>query len=205
MGNPDLKPEDGWGGDIGLSWCFKELFNFESTFFTHWLKDSIHWYSGANGIWRPENVGKAMFFGLDSKLRFEIPVSLGTIKKIIPSVSYQYLLSYLLSFGYEFADNKRVPYSPMHTIGGSLEIPWGSGSVIISGHYESPRYDDRANLTQLKPHFLLNANVNQKIGKNFTVFGVLRNILNESYQSFNDYPMPGITLTIGLRASLEVK
>jgi len=204
-GNPDLKPEDGWGGDIGLSWRFKDLFNFESAFFTHWLKDSIHWYSGANGVWRPENVGEAMFFGLDSKLRFEIPVNLGAIKKIIPSISYQYLFSYLLSFGYGFADNKRIPYSPEHTIGGSLEIPWGSGSFLVSGHFESLRYDDRANLTQLKPYFLLNANVNQKIGKQFTVFGVLRNILNESYESFNDYPMPGITLTVGLRANLEVK
>jgi len=205
VGNPDLKHEDGWGGDIGVSWRIKELFKFDSTFFTQWLKDSIHWYSGTNGIWRPENVGEAMFFGLDSKLRFEIPVKLGAIKKIIPSLSYQYLLSYLLSFGYGFADNKRIPYSPVHTIGGSLEIPWESGSVIISGHYESLRYDDRANITQLKPHFLLNANVNQKIGKKIMAFGVLRNILNESYQSFNDYPMPGITLTIGLRVSLEVK
>jgi len=205
VGNPDLKPEDGWGGDIGVSWCFKELLSFESTFFTHWLKDSIHWYPGIGGIWRPENVGEAIFFGLDSKLRFEIPVKLGAIKKIIPSISYQYLLSYLLSFGYEFADNKRIPYSPAHTTGVSLEVPWGLGSLLISGHYESLRYDDRANLTQLKPHFLLNAAVNQKIGKNFTVFGVLRNILNESYQSFNDYPMPGITLTLGIRANLEIK
>jgi len=204
-GNPDLKSEDGWGGDIGLSWRYKKLFSFESTFFTHWLKDSIHWYSGANGIWRPENVGEAIFFGLDSRLRFEIPVSLGQVKKIIPSISYQFLLSYLLSFGYCLADNKRIPYSPMHTISGSLEIPWESGSVIISGHYESMRYNDRANLTQLKPHFLLNAAVNQKIGKNFTVFGALRNILNESYESFSDYPMPGITLTVGLRANLEIK
>ncbi len=147
-GNPDLKPEDGWGGDIGLSWRYKNLFSFESTFFTHWLKDSIHWYSGANGIWRPENVGEAMFFGLDGKLHFEIPVSLGQVKKIIPSISYQYLLSYLLSFGYDFADNKRIPYSPTHTISGSFEIPWESGSVIISGHYESLRYNDRANITQ---------------------------------------------------------
>jgi len=204
-GNPDLKPEDGWGGDIGLSWRYKNLFSFESTFFTHWLKDSIHWYSGAGGIWRPENVGEAIFFGLDSKLRFEIPVSLGQVKKIIPSISYQYLLSYLLSFGYGFADDKRIPYSPAHTISGSLEIPWESGSVIISGHFESLRYNDRANITQLKPHFLLNATVNQKIGKNVTVFGVLRNILNESYESFSDYPMPGITLTMGLRANLEIK
>ncbi|WP_461246510.1 TonB-dependent receptor plug domain-containing protein [Treponema sp. R6D11] len=205
MGNPDLKPEDGWGGDIGLSWRYKNLFNFESTFFTHWLKDSIHWYPGPGGIWRPENVGEAMFFGLDSKLRFEIPVNFGAIKKIIPSVSYQYLLSYLLSFGYDFANDKRIPYSPVHTIGGSLEIPWESGSIIISGHYESLRYDDRANLTKLKPHFLLNANVNQKIGKNITVFCALRNILNESYQSFNDYPMPGVTLTLGMRVNLEIQ
>ena len=132
-------------------------------------------------------------------------VNFRSIKKIIPSVSYQYLLSYLLSFGYDFADNKRIPYSPMHTIGGSLEIPWGSGSVIISGHYESLRYNDRPNLTQLKPVFLLNATVNQKIGKYLTAFGVLRNILNESYESFIDYPMPGITLTLGMRANLEIK
>jgi len=205
MGNPDLKPEDGWGGDISLSWRYKDLFSFENTFFTHWLKDSIHWYSGAGGVWRPENVGEAMFFGLDSKLRFEIPVRLGQLKKIVPSISYQYLLSYLLSFGYDFADNKRIPYNPEHTIGASLEILWESGSVIISGQYESLRYNDRANLTQLKPHFLLNAAINQKIGKNFTIFGVLRNILNESYESFSDYPMPGITLTMGLRINLEIK
>jgi len=130
---------------------------------------------------------------------------LGSVKKIIPSVSYQYLLSYLLSFGYDFADNKRVPYSPVHTIGASLEIPWENGSVIVGGHYESLRYNDRANLTQLKPVFLLNATVNQKIGKNLTAFSVLRNILNESYESFSDYPMPGITLTMGLRANLEIK
>jgi len=204
-GNPDLKPEDGWGGDIGLSWRFKDLFNFESAFFTQWLKDSIHWYPGVGGIWRPENVGEAIFFGADSKLRFEIPVKLGSIKKIIPSVSYQYLLSYLLSFGYGFADDKRIPYSPMHTIGASLDVPWKSGSVIISGHYESLRYEDRANLTQLKPVFLLNAAINQKIGKNLTVFGALRNILNKSYESFSGYYMPGVTLTVGVRANLEVK
>jgi len=205
IGNPNLHPEDGWGVDLGMSWRFKKIFTFDSTFFTNWLKDSIHWYSGAGGVWRPENVGEAIFFGLDNKLSFNIPVSRGPIKKIIPLISYQYLLSYLLSFGYNFNDDKRIPYNPMHTIGASLDIQWGSGSIIISGHYESLRYADRANLSKLKPYFLLNATVNQNIGKNFKVFCILKNILNESYQSFSDYPMPGFTFTLGIKTNFEVK
>jgi len=204
-GNPDLKPEDGWGADLGASWRFKNMFTFDSTFFTHWLKDSIHWYPGSGGVWRPENVGEAVFFGLNSRLVFSIPVSIGPVKKIVPSFSYQYLLSYLLGFGYDFSSDKRIPYSPAHTIGASLEISWKNGSVLFNGQYESSRYEDRANLSRLKPQFLLNASVNQKIGNYFTVFGALRNILNESYQSFADYPMPGISLTVGLRANPELK
>jgi vitamin B12 transporter len=205
FGNPDLKPEDGWGADLGAAWQFKELFNLGTVFFTQWIQDSIHWYPKNSGVWRPENVGEAIFFGLDSKLCFEIPVSIGQIKKIIPSVSYQYLLNYLLSFGYDFSSNKRIPYMPSHTIGASLEIPWNTGSLLISAHYESMRYVDRENITSLDPHFLLNAVLNQKLGKSFTIFAALRNILNESYESFYDYSMPGITFTMGLRMKIEVK
>jgi len=204
VGNPDLRPEDGWGADLGAEFRLKEIMRLESVFFTHWLKDSIHWYAGSGGIWRPENVGEAIFYGLDNKLRFEIPVSFGPLKKIIPSISYQYLRSYLLSFGYTFASDKRIPYNPEHTIGGSLDFVWGTGSLLISGHYESLRFHDRANLTKLMPHFLLNATVNQKMGKYFSTFGTLRNILNESYESFYDYPMPGITLTLGMRINFDI-
>ena len=205
FGNPDLKPEDGWGGDLGTEWRITEKVKLESVFFAQWLKDSIHWYSGSNGIWRPENVGEAIFFGLDSKLSFEIPVSIGLVKQIALSLSYQYLRSYLLSFGYTFESNKRIPYNPEHTAGGSVDISWGGGSLLISGHYESLRYDDRANLTVLEHFFLLNATVNQEFTKNLSAFGSLRNILDESYESFYRYPMPGITLTLGLRAKLELK
>ena len=86
-----------------------------------------------------------------------------------------------------------------------VSASWGSGSLLISAHYESLRYDDRANLTVLEPYFLLNATVNQHLTKNLTMFASLRNILDESYESFYRYTMPGITLTLGLRAKLELK
>jgi vitamin B12 transporter len=45
--------------------------------------------------------------------------------------------------------------------------------------------------------------VNQKIGGNLNVFAAARNITNASYESFKDYPMPGISLTLGLRVQFE--
>ena len=144
-------------------------------------------------------MGEAIFFGLDSKLRFEIPVAIGPVKKIIPSLSYQYMLSYLLSYGYTYASEKRIPYMPAHTAGASLDIPWSSGSLLFAVHYESLRYANTSNLTELEPRFLFNAALNQKFGKYLAAYGVVRNILNKSYQSFEGYPMPGITVTLGIR------
>jgi outer membrane receptor protein involved in Fe transport len=164
--------------------------------------NSIHWFSGAGGVWRPENVGEAAFFGLNNKASFVLP-AFGPLKEIILSASYQYLRSYLLSFGYTFTSNKRIPYNPEHTIGGSLDFSWGSGSLLIGGYFESLRYHDRANFIELEPYFLLNASISQKAGKNVTIYCTLRNILNTSYQSFFDYPMPGLTLTLGVRLFFE--
>jgi vitamin B12 transporter len=206
-GNPDLKPEDGWGADLGAAFRLKDWLSLESTGFVQWTVDSIHW-SSQGGIWRPSNVGEAVFFGADSKVRFEIPVPLGPIEKIIPSVSYQYLQSYLLSYGYTYTSDKRIPYMPLHTIGASLDIPWqagslGPGSLLVSGHYETLRYGNTANTTKLDPYFSLTVNINQKLGRYLTAFGIVRNALNTYYESFEDYPMPGLSITLGVRMNFE--
>jgi vitamin B12 transporter len=209
QGNPDLKSEDGWGGDLGVEWHYGDWANIDSTFFTQWTTDSIHWSSGSGGIWRPENVGEAIYFGLDSKIRGTIPLSSGPFRTIGLSLSYQYLLSYLLSYGYTWSSEKRIPYMPMHTIGASFEFSWGAenspraGSLSISGHYEDLRFANTSNATKLDPYFLLNANLNQQIGKNLAAFMALRNILNVSYESMSAYHMPGITMTIGMRFNIE--
>jgi vitamin B12 transporter len=114
--------------------------------------------------------------------------------------------SYLLSYGYDFASEKRIPYMPAHTFGFSLDLPWGSrrtGSLLISGHFEGERYTNTANTGRLDPHFLLNVNVNQKLNDTLTLFGEIRNLLDSRYESFAGYPMPGITATLGIRMNLE--
>jgi vitamin B12 transporter len=201
-GNPDLKPEDGWGTDLGGEFRYRELFTIESVLFAQWTKDSIHWHRAIGGVWEPQNIGEAAFFGSDTRLKVNIPVAWGPVKKISPSLSYQYLLSYLLSYGYTWNDTKRIPYQPMHTVGAGLDISWKSGSLLVSGHYESLRYYSVTNLVALDPYLLLTININQNIGGHLNVFTVLRNLLNQSYESYNRYPMPGITLTMGLRFNI---
>jgi vitamin B12 transporter len=202
-GNPNLKPEDGWGADFTVEYRFADWANLDSTLFYEWTDDSIHWAAGGGGIWRPQNVGEAVFFGWDTKIRFSSDVSFGPIEKAGISFSYQYLQSYLLSYGYTYSSEKRIPYMPQHTAGFSLDISWKTGSVLITGHYETLRYADTANLTEMDSPFLIDIILNQKINKNLTLFAALRNALNESYVSMQNYYMPGITLTTGIKAVFE--
>jgi outer membrane receptor protein involved in Fe transport len=207
-GNPDLKPEDALGADLGAAWTVNRRLHIDGTLFVQQTTDSIHWY-GSGGVWKPANVGEAVFFGLDLKPRVEFPLGSGgqVFEKIGLSVSYQFLLSYLLSYGYNYSSNKRIPYMPLHTAGFAVDLPWKTpsaarkGSLRLSGHFQGPRFADTANLTRLKPYVLLNLSLNQEIGRNLSTFVVLRNLLNHSYESFNDYYMPGLTLTVGLKAA----
>jgi vitamin B12 transporter len=203
-GNPDLKPEDGWGTDLGAEYQYKWL-GLESIAYAEWTKDSIHWYPSSSGAYEIQNVGEAVFFGWDNKASLSIPVSLGPIKRIVPSFSYQYLLSYLLSYGWTWDSDKRIPYMPIHTLGASLEVAWGTGSLEVSGRYESERDTHPRDNSKLPSLFLLNANLNQQIGENLAAFMTLRNILNASYESMVGYPMPGITMTLGMRFNIEMK
>ncbi|MDR1747693.1 MAG: TonB-dependent receptor [Spirochaetaceae bacterium] len=195
-GNPDLKPEDGFGADLGTELTFEKLLSLQGTLYASWVRDSIHWRSSA-GVWQPVNIGEALFFGFDTRIQS------GFSERIILSLSYQFLLTRILTGDLTFASGIQMPYQPMHTAGVSVEIPWKTGNLTVSGHFESSRYTEALNVVKLDPFFILNISVNQSIGRHFTIFSVLKNALNTSYVSVQDYPMPGLSLTVGVRAAFE--
>jgi outer membrane cobalamin receptor len=206
IGNSELKPEDGWGTDLMAEFNFSKNFSSASAIYYQWTKDSIHWVK-QGGRWHPENIGIATFIGADARPSYTIPLNKGALTKITLSVSYQYQISWLLNEGLTYKDNYRIPYMPTHIIGGSVGLDWKTGSLLVSAHYESLRYADTLNRMNLSPYCLVNINYNQDIGTYITSFAVLRNALNQLYTSFAEYPMPGLTLTVGVRfqASREKK
>jgi vitamin B12 transporter len=200
VGNPNLKPEDGWGADIIGELTLEKYFSVVSTVFWQWTTDSIHWVKSQGGRWSPENVGTACFTGADFRPVFTLPLDKWNFTSIKIGGNYQFQFSWLLNGDLDFANSFRIPYMPTHIIGGSVDLVWKTGSLFISAHYETTRYADTMNQMPLDPHCVMHATVNQKAGKYLTFFASLRNILNAQYESFASYYMPGISLVLGARA-----
>jgi vitamin B12 transporter len=175
---------------------------FENTLSVQWVNNSINWVKYGR-IWSPENVGVRATAGLDNRVHGFIGLKSGPFGRIDYSLFYQFLWNYLLTDSWNFEDDLRVPEIPVHMAGFTVSLVWNAGSpsregsLLLSGHYEGLRFADPSNLLQMKPYFRLNATVNQRVGKHFSLFLALRNILNVSYESFVEYPMPGITLSVG--------
>jgi vitamin B12 transporter len=204
VGNPNLRPEDGWGTDIIGDLRLEKYLSLTATVFWQWTTDSIHWVKSQGGRWSPENVGTACFVGADLRPVFTLPLDKWSFTSLKIGVNYQFQFSWLLSGDLDFANSFRIPYMPTHIIGGTIDLAWKTGSLMISAHYEGTRYADTTNQMPLDPHCVMHATVNQKAGKHLTLFASLRNILNTQYESFASYYMPGISLVIGARTQFDV-
>ena len=199
VGNPKLKPEDGFGADLIGEYAPLDWLSGALTLFGQMTTDSIHWVKQNASRWAPDNVGTAYFAGIDFRPELALGIDRLGLRALKLGFNCQYQVSWLLNGDLGFEDAYRVPYLPNLILGGSADIVWDTGSLLVTAHYEGIRYADTMNEMPLDPHVVLNATVNQGIGRRFTLFASLRNILNAHYESFAAYYMPGITLTAGCR------
>ena len=204
VGNPNLKPEDGWGADLIGEVKPWKYFSITSTVFWQYTTDSIHWIKSPGGRWSPENAGTACFVGADFRPAFTLPLEKWNFTSVKIGPLYQFQFSWLLSGDLDFAYSYRIPYMPTHIIGGTVDLGWKTGSLMISAHYETTRYADTMNLMPLDPYCVAHATLNQNAGKHLTLFASLRNFLNAKYESFASYYMPGISLVCGVRTKFDI-
>jgi len=205
VGNPNLRPEDGWGADLIGEFTLNEMFSFVSTAFFQYTTDSIHWMKSKGGRWSPENVSTACFTGVDFRPALNIKFNKRKLKSLKIAPNYQFQFSWLLNDDNDFKKAFRIPYMPTHIIGGIIDFAWETGSIMISAHYQSTRYADTTNKMPLDPHCIAHITINQKAGKNLTFFASLRNIFDVNYESFASYHMPGISLVCGVRGKFNFK
>lgn len=192
VGNPALRPEDGVGSDLSLEGSLPKILSFQTTVHGTWLRDAILWQP-VGSLWSPRNVGQAFYSGADQTVRSEFH----DVVKL--TARYSFLMTYMLSDGLTFADDKRMPYAPVHHLGVGVDFDWKKGSFSLDEHYESERYISTLNVTQLAPYFTVDALYRQDLDDGLSCFVTVKNAFNQTYFSVDGYPMPGGSVTAGVR------
>lgn len=194
QGNPDLKPETSWFGELGgearLGVVTASLYGY-----ARYTENLIEWVDpDGDWVYEAENVASAAFFGADA----DVSADLGVFDV---AASYALCLSYDLSDGRTIADSVRVANKPVHTV--KLEPSYTSGPIkaSINASWRSERYISAA--TTLDSLFLLGARVAYDVSDVVSVYLGGENLLNASYAEIYGYPMPGVTLKLGVRIVLD--
>ena len=189
-GNPDLKNESGWGGEL----CFNlhDIFlPFSLCIFSNYYANKIQWDISAG---QPQNISSAFYLGLDF-----------TCKKTLGPVTIQlngeYLYNRLLNAQNKLTYKKRIMWTPDFTAGLCINTVFESFVWNIDASYTGKRYTSNQNLYTMDPYLLLNASF--ELVKFGWIIPYLHaeNLLNTDYQAAEEYPMPGISLAIGVKIS----
>jgi vitamin B12 transporter len=198
-GNPDLTPETGYFGELGFSLLTDRL-RLNTFVFTRYVVDAIIW--GANPVtfyYEPVNVGKSLFPGA------EFDAEMNLINNVWLKTTYTFIYSYLLegfSGTYEYSDNKRAPYVPVHSADAALEYRGNKTTGGLSLEYVDKTYKDDENTIPIDGHIVLNAQVRHQITDYLTLQAGIDNLLNNIYEVIDDYVAPPISFWLGAELTL---
>jgi vitamin B12 transporter len=193
-GNPNLKPEMGYGEELGLD--FISRVNNRSIIvkinaFNNNVSNWIIWMPNGSK-WSPSNMKKVWARGLDINLSYA-----KNIQKWIWGVDLTGTgtLSTSQKTNAETSETsgKQLPYVPKIKANGSLFIDYKKFRVNYSLTYTGKRYTIADNSRHINPFTISNLTIEKLFeGKSFSIKTFLRidNLFNKEYQVMAWYPMP---------------
>ncbi|MBP5464605.1 MAG: hypothetical protein J6Y13_05470, partial [Treponema sp.] len=216
-GNPDLIPEDGWGADFTTN-IHNVWLPFSVCVFTNYYENKIKW-AYTDSTWKPMNVASAFYLGADFNFEKHFWKDRITIKG-----NCEYLYTKLLDKSSSDYGNK-IMWTPDFVAGLCLQCNFPQTdrfpktNLSVDANYTGKRYVSNLNISSLEPYFLVNLSVQSEYKVNIKdrkdssagsksqliILPYLRveNLLNTSYESIEDYPMPGISLSVGCKIKWE--
>ena len=191
-GNPNLVPESGWGADFNVN-VHHFIVPFSLCIFANYYKNKIQWNLSTG---QPENLSSAFYLGVDFSAKKTLFDFL-TLK-----LNVEYLYNQLLDSSNELTYKKRIMWTPDFTAAFSAIFTFTAFNWNIEASYVGKRYTSNLNLYYMDPYVLLNSSLEVKKIKWCTPYLRADNILNTDYEAAEDYPMPGISLTIGAKLNM---
>jgi vitamin B12 transporter len=191
-GNPNLKPEESFGWDMGFEQPLMDgKFHFGATFF-HNDYDNLIQFSFVE----PENIGRARTFGLEN------------------FVSWTPLTNLTVRAAYTWLDTKDLdvggPLVRRPRSSGSLDLDWkicprleAAAHAVFTG----PRADSYFNSTTFTTtpvtdgsYTKVDLGLSCRVCKNFSIYGRVENLLDKKYQEAYGFPALGRFVAAGVIA-----
>ena len=90
-------------------------------------------------------------------------------------------------------------YTPEHIFFTSISYDSPLFNIFADFNFVSKRYTSNLNINYLDPYYLLNVSFQWNQFNNIKPYLKINNILNQDYEQTEDYPLPGISLELGIK------
>lgn len=229
QGNPDLEPEKGISGEIGVEQVVHETLSVSLTLFRQEVREMIVWApTGPPGLfgpkWQPDNLNRAEVNGLEGEIKFR-PMD-------FLALNLRYTFLDAVQENMELVDyvtnemmkhRRRLAYAPRHKVDLGLELvdpfelkgfranlDWQFQSAIAQYYPRYAPFPDTwvaMDTKELSRFSTLNVKLSYKVDRLEFILAV-DNLFDDEYAmqfgyslDDRDYPMPGRSFTTGV--SLE--
>ncbi len=207
-GNPDLRSEQGWTYDAGLSFDVGESgiysLSGSATWFDSRIKDWILWLPTPKGFFSPRNVKDVHAYGVE--LKADANVALSEEWSIALNGSFSWTPSINVGEKLSPADmsvGKQLPYVPEYSSSVTGRIGWKQWSLLYKWCYYSERYtmssNDNTLSGKLPTYYMNNITLERLLTfswADLSIKGSVNNLFDEEYVSVLSRPMPGINFEI---------
>ena len=199
--NPNLKPETSFDGEVGFQSAGEKL-SGDVSVFARYVQDNIIWLASPPlFVYQPQNLTRTFFPGA------EIHGKLMLTETLSLEASYTFLYSFLLNDGttdLSVLDDRRVPYTPVHTLSAQVRYTDGRVDLSFTERYVSIQFTDSANsqAAALNGYFVADAGSRITVSDTVTFSLMAKNIFSALYYTQLGYPMPPFSLETGVQLHL---
>lgn len=196
-GNPDLRAERSRDVDLGFEGTTsagEALLAVEA--FARVVDDLIQWTPGAGGIWRPHNVGRARFLGMEGEARFRRRMPVVREAELSASVTR---LSTRDESGEPNVDGKELVARPRWSGAASLLLGRGARlefETVV--RFVDDSWITRANTKRLEGFALTEVRARTRFTRSVALDAAVTNLFDRAARDFRDFPLPGRAFELGL-------
>ena len=203
-GNPNLKPEDGFSGDIAYSYKGSQgntSFSGQVTGFASLIDNWIVWQPSANGAnyWEASNLRKVFARGTEIQVSGQTKTANGVLLNLKGNYSYSATSNVDAVPSVDESRGKQLIYIPKHKANLFAEADFKDYYLKMNAPFTGKRYTSSNNVESdyekvLNPYWLVNLTLGKKIDWRQLQADVslnLENLTNTDYMAILWRPMPG--------------